>query len=197
LAESLYHITGAAFAEQLHTVGPKVFDQLFSELYPSLCVVADRYINNREVARDLVADLFLSLWKDRHKLSSITDMASFLYRTTRNRSFSYLRDQQVVKKHEISLKDTAANQEPSLLEQRVFEAEYIKLLYKAIEELPPECKRVVKLGLEGATTAQIAEQLGVTPAAVSNQKNRAIRLLRFKIPLPVLLVIALGLFPDR
>ena len=39
------------------------FEALFRQYYPSMCVIAGKLVANREVAEDIVQDVFLSFWK--------------------------------------------------------------------------------------------------------------------------------------
>ncbi len=162
--------------------GSAAFDQLFHQLYARLCVFADRYIDNEEAAKDIVSDLFLTLWNERGKLSDVKDVSAYLYVAARYRSLNYLRHSHMLRKHELQLQQSWLAGEQLAIDQPIYEAETIRLLYKAVDELPSECRQVAMLSLQGLSTGEIARQLQITPAAVSNQKARAVRLLKFKIP---------------
>ena len=66
------------------------FEVLFRERYSSLCRFVYGYVHSREVAQDIVQDLFLRLWeRARIPIASLT--AAYLYTAVRNRALSYLR----------------------------------------------------------------------------------------------------------
>ena len=39
------------------------FEALFRQYYPSMCVIAGKLVANREVAEDIVQDVFIRLWE--------------------------------------------------------------------------------------------------------------------------------------
>ena len=77
-----------------------------------------------------------------------------------------------------------------LLPIRVFliEEEMLGQLYRAIEELPTECARVFKLGLEGLSNQEIADTLSVSIHTVKTQKQRAMSVLKQRFGIGTILV---------
>jgi RNA polymerase sigma-70 factor (ECF subfamily) len=183
LSAHSYHITGRDLLIRINNEGPTAFDELFNHFYAPLCVFADRYVADEETARDIIADLFLSIWKDRATLADVDDVPAYLYTAARNKSLNYLKRARMLKKHEVNLQKQILETEQITIDQSIYEAETIRLLYGAIEFLPSECKQVVHMSLQGLSTTEIANKLRITAGAVSNQKARAIRLLKFKIPI--------------
>lgn len=154
------------------------FETLFSEMHASLCLMANRLLHDEDLAKDLVADIFLRLWENRHGLGEVRNIQAYLYTSTRNRCLDQLKKV----KHIVDQELTALQQPGEHFLQVIYDAETIRLLDKAIMTLPPECRKVVELGLEGLSTNEIAEKLSVSASAVSNQKNRAARLLKEQLP---------------
>jgi len=158
------------------------FDGLFIEMYPALCLVANRILSDEATAKDIVSEVFLQLWKSRTFLDEVRNIRAYLYVATRNRSLNHLKK---LKRNEKKVQGAYEKQlEEKTYEdilQNVFNAEAVRILHEAILTLPPECTKVVQLNIEGLSTNEIALKLGISPSAVSHQKARAIRLLRGKI----------------
>ena len=167
----------------------QAFDQLFLEMYPALCLVATRLAVEEEPARDLASDIFLRLWENRASLTHVRDIRAYLYVAARNHSLNYLKK---VKGTEIHHHQVAAElpQEPATDEvlQSIYHAETLRILKKAIDGLPDACRNVVMLSVEGYSSNEIAARLGISASAVSNQKARAVRLLKEQMPVSLLLV---------
>ncbi|MET6996891.1 RNA polymerase sigma-70 factor [Chitinophaga defluvii] len=178
---------------RLHEGDVAAFDQLFIEMYPALCVLSDRIVEDEAAAKDIVSEVFLQLWKTRTFLNEVRSINAYLYVATRNHSLNHLKK---LKRNEKKVRQAYDRQleEKSYEDilQNVFNAEAIRLLHEAILTLPPECTKVVQLNIEGLSTNEIALQLGISPSAVSHQKARAIRLLRGKIA-PGMVLISLFL----
>ena len=71
----------------------------------------------------------------------------------------------------------------------MIEEELLGQLYRAIEELPTECARVFKLGLEGLSNQEIADTLKVSIHTVKTQKQRAMTTLKNRFGAGVVLVV--------
>ena len=49
------------------------FEALFRQYYPSMCVIAGKLVANREVAEDIVQDVFIRLWEKKAEYDKIPD----------------------------------------------------------------------------------------------------------------------------
>lgn len=178
---------------RLHEGDVAAFDQLFIEMYPALCVLSDRIVEDEAAAKDIVSEVFLQLWKTRTFLNEVRSINAYLYVATRNHSLNHLKKLKRNEKKVRQAYDRQLEEKPyEDILQSVFKAEVVRILHEAILTLPPECTKVVQLNIEGLSTNEIALQLGISPSAVSHQKARAIRLLREKIA-PGMVLISLFL----
>jgi RNA polymerase sigma-70 factor (family 1) len=166
------------------------FEQLFFEMHAALCLLANGILHHEETAKDIVADIFLKFWEKKESLSHVKNVKAFLYTSTRNRCLDYLKKQKPESGVEqASLENQWKETSDNHFLQAIYDAETTRQLYRAIESLPPECRKVVELGLEGFSTNEIAEKLGISSSAVSNQKSRAVKLLKAQLPAAVVLVL--------
>ena len=62
-------------------------------------------------------------------------------------------------------------------------------IYRAIDELPSECGRVFRLGLEGLSNQEIADTLSISVNTVKTQKQRAMAVLKKRFSTGMLLVL--------
>ncbi|AEV98745.1 RNA polymerase, sigma-24 subunit, ECF subfamily [Niastella koreensis GR20-10] len=156
------------------------FDRVFDEFFPQLQFFATRVTGDAEEARDIVNQVFLSLWKLRSRFETLVNIKAFLYITTRNHCFNYLRHRQrqetVKKEYGNSLEDVADEQN---MELRMIETEVMKKVYEKIEELPDKCKQIFKLTyLEGLQAGEIAQKLNISTSTVTTQRHIGIKYLR-------------------
>lgn len=172
----------------------EAFDKLFLEMYPALCLLSNKLVNDETAAKDIVSEVFLQLWKNRAFLSEVRSINAYLYVATRNRSLNHLKKlKRNEKKIQLAYEKQLNDKSYEDILQDVFNAEAVRVLHTAISTLPPECTKVVQLNIEGLSTNEIALQLGISASAVSHQKARAIRLLREKmIPGVVIISLLLG-----
>ncbi|OQP48050.1 hypothetical protein A4H97_29905 [Niastella yeongjuensis] len=157
-----------------------VFDRVFDEFFPQMQFFATRLIGDGEEARDIVNQVFLSLWNLRSRFETLVNIKAFLYITTRNHCFNYLRRrqrQQAGKKEYESRLAVIADEHN--VELRMIESEVMQKIYDKIEELPNRCKQIFKLTyLEGLHAGEIAKQLNISTSTVTTQRHIAIKYLK-------------------
>lgn len=170
------------------------FDQLYRQFYPALSLLAFNVSKSREAAQDIVSDVFLHLWEGRGAIRNVVDIKAYLYISTRNRTFNYLKSKSLRSVEALNEQAMAA-QEPSAdtFFQTLLETETIRALREGIDLLPAECKKVIELVLKGYSTNEISHLLGISASAVSHQKSRAVRILKDKIFLAVLMALPTAL----
>ncbi|WP_343306649.1 sigma-70 family RNA polymerase sigma factor [Chitinophaga niabensis] len=171
----------------------EAFRQFFANMYPALFSLTQRLVADEEVAKDIVSDIFLQVWETRSTLSAVENIRAYLYVATRNRTLKYLKKE---KPSGSTINDQWEKADPDIFLHALYDTETIRVLHEAIQTLPEECKKVILLGLEGHGTNDISRLLEISASAVSNQKSRAIRLLREKLP-PELFLLCIYLFSEQ
>ena len=120
------------------------------------------------------------------KIMSLLPIRVFLYQTARNKCLDLLKHEQVVHKHEAALIQELSEDS---LDEKMIEEEVLGEIYRAIDELPPECRRVFRLGLEGLSNQEIADSLSISINTVRTQKQRAMIVLKKRFSMGTLLVL--------
>src|SRR3989440_11560361 len=83
-----------AWAVRIRAGDAAAFERAFRASLPALCKFACRYVHSREVAQELVHDVFATLWEERARLS-VGKLKSYLYAAVRNSAISHLRHERV------------------------------------------------------------------------------------------------------
>ncbi|MDH6305644.1 RNA polymerase sigma-70 factor (family 1) [Parabacteroides sp. PF5-5] len=162
-------------------------ESLFRSHYRPLRAYAFRFVNNREVAEDIVQDVFFELWSKRDTIyfDKPEVVKSYLFKSVYNRSLNALSHQ--TQKEQLRLENTneslllddylsiyMQNQEQSLLLK-----ELKTEIGKFINTLPPQCKKVFILSRSyELKNKEIAEQLGISIKAVEKQITKALHELK-------------------
>ncbi len=162
------------------------FDQLYRDFYPALYLLSYKIAGSQDIAKDIVADVFLQLWEGRGSLGHIQNIKAYLYISARNKTLNYLNTKHFSVREASDENISPLQPSADAFFQDLLHVETVRMLRQAVAHLPPECKKVMELVLKGHSTNEIAEILGISPSAVSHQKTRAVRILREKI-LPALL----------
>ncbi len=157
----------------------KAYSLLVEQYHHQLCAYAHSLGRDREMARDIVQNVFFRIWKKRHKLSTDQSFKSFLYRSVYNEFIDQYRKKRPVlsleKKHIEVVEDFIEKDEATI--QKLF-----KLVQKEIHSLPPKSKRVFVLSKqEGLTNMEIAEHLNISLKTVEAHITKSFSLIRTKI----------------
>ena len=150
-------------------------DDLFRLNYRPLCLYALHYLQDTDLAEDIVQECFTTLWEKIGQGFPISNRRAYLYMAVRNRSLDHLRRKGLPTE---SLKpyDTYGIIEDDDAEERsAMEAR----LWTAIDSLPEKCRQVFLMSKrDGLRYEEIAEELGLSVNTVRNQISKALNVLK-------------------
>lgn len=152
----------------------------------SLYFYCNSILKNDTFAEDIVQESFVCFWERRKDFIQLLPIRVFLYQTAKNKCLDLLKHEAVVLKHET---DVIRELNDDCLDEKMIEEEVLGEIYRAIEELPTECARVFKLGLEGLSNQEIADTLSVSIHTVKTQKQRAMAVLKHRFGMETILVV--------
>jgi RNA polymerase sigma-70 factor (ECF subfamily) len=121
----------------------------------------------RPTADDLVQDTFVRLWERKATLPEKLDVQGYFMRTGRNLAIDHQRRSRIAPFVDgVDHLEFIADPSPSP-EGQAIAREQVRVLAKAIDQLPPRARAVFLMArLEGMTYMQIGEVLGVSPKTV-------------------------------
>ena len=151
-------------------------------------------VGNEEDASDILQDVFYQLASNHGMVESIENMASWLYRVTRNKIIDWYRKRKTESIDTMTAFDdededgyfsnlAALSSSQSDNPDAVFERQLVwDTMYEALSELPEEQREVFILHeLENKSFNEIAEQTGVSVNTLLSRKRYAVLYLREKL----------------
>lgn len=150
----------------------KVYILFFRELYTYSSML---YANAPSTAEDVIHDTFIDLWMSKVQFDALYKVKAYIYVAIRNDFKNYI----VRNKRLVAYYDTIDSGETMSVD--VFEAEVYSVIDEALNILPADYARVIKLSLEGYKASEIAHKLNRTPQNVYNIKHEAISILKDKV----------------
>lgn len=166
------------------------FRAYYEQYRKALCFFAFRTIKDEAVARDLVQEVFVNLWKSRAAITSDTHLRLFLYQALRHRCLNWFRDRKV---EEEFREEYSRLVDDTDFADRVVEEEVQRIILQQIALLPSEQRRVVELHLAGKDNNEIAAIMQVSINTVRTHKARARKTLRERLDyLFVFLLVGIG-----
>lgn len=157
------------------------FAEVFHQYFKILRIYAQRFLDDREEAEEVVQDVFVKFWEKCASLAPDSSVKSYLYRSVHNSCLNQLKHQKVRDSYQqYVLKQLDEGVEDGHLLGSVEDTTQRILL--EIDQLPPRCSEIFKLSrIEGLKYQEIAEHLEISVKTVEVQMGKALRVLRDKL----------------
>lgn len=159
----------------------KAFEKLFKSYYPRLYGYAIRYINDPEVARDILQECFMRFWEQRNQLKNIS-LTSYLFTMVRNSCLNHLKHLSIVDNHKLKYLSKVEGDERLYYwdfglssDQQLIYDELQNEIEKALDKLPDRCREVFIMSrFKDKKNREIAEELGISTTAVEKHISKAL-----------------------
>lgn len=149
--------------------------EVFAEYYGALCYYASRILEDRETVEDVVQEIFTQLLEKKMVFESATHLKNHLYLSVKNACLNHLR-RNISRERYFEFLKTQEETDP---ENENTMLEVYRLLAAAVDQLPPECKKVYQLAyFEDLSNEQIAVRLEVSINTVRTHKARGKSLIK-------------------
>lgn len=154
---------------------------LFKQYYPYLCSHAIRFVYSREVAEDIVAEVFTNFWQNKVYESFQGPFVSYLYKAVRNRVINYLRWE--VNKSKSLEAESVQYPASAPIPDEILQIDELHLrIQEIVASLPPQQRRVFMLSrFEGKKYAEIASELQISVKAVEAHVSKALAFFRRRL----------------
>ena len=149
----------------------KEYKSLFNKLYKSLCLFADKYIDNVEVSKDIVQDIFIKIWEDKVTFRSKNNTKSYLYTAVKNKSLDYLKSKQYRTTEKLDTNQIETLETEAFFLREVVIVETSKVIDNAINTLPNKCAQIIRLSIKNLSNSEIAKEQGISINTVKAQKE--------------------------
>ncbi len=151
------------------------FNQLFERFYRRLCLFVFQYTEDGDASQDVVQELFIRLWTNRHRIVIQDSVSGYLFHSARNASLNYVRSQ---KNRERALKEMQANEAELENESHEYE-NFLIQLQQCIDKLPERSRQVFMMNrFQELKLADISEKLHVSVKTIKNQLWKSLQYLR-------------------
>lgn len=154
----------------------KAYKELFFLFYKALSQFAFSFVRSREMAEEIVSDVFINIWKGRKHLQEIDNLKTYLYISTKNISLKYLLKQQKQVAIAIDALTIELESQDIHPDQMMITADMVSKITAAVNQLPPRCKLVYKFIKEdGLRYKEVASILSISVKTIDNQLAIALK----------------------
>ena len=172
--------TEAALLENLRANDALAFAELYDRYWQHLYATAYRKLGSREGAEEVVQDIFVALWQNRHG-PAIEHLPAYLLTAVRYRVLDMLKARQPRESYRTHVRHHAPRQDHNT-EETVAADDLSLALLSSLRQLPEHTREVFRLSrLEHQSVPEIAARLNVSRKTVEYHLTRALKALRFSL----------------
>ncbi|MDQ3534409.1 MAG: RNA polymerase sigma-70 factor, partial [Bacteroidota bacterium] len=152
---------------------------IFKKYYNQLCNSSYRIVQDEEIAKDIVQEVFIRFWEN-HSPSTINNLQAYLKKSVINSSLNYLQKHQKVK---FAILDNALEIADTNYTDSISQVNDLEIaISQAVSQLPPACRVTFCLSrYEELSNSEIAAELGISIKAVEKHITKALKF--FKVNL--------------
>ena len=144
------------------------FEKIYRLYSPRLFGRLLKLVKSEQQAQEILQDVFLKIWDQRKSIDPEKSFRSFLFKIAENKVYDFFRRVTWDKNLESEL-IVLSTDDHTVIEAFLSGDENLKLLDKAIEDLPPQRQQVFRLcKLEGKTYKEVSELLGISVSTISD-----------------------------
>lgn len=153
----------------------KALQYLFDTYYKELVRYSIKFVMNKEIAEEIVQDVFIRIWNNRDTIIIGKSIDAYLFTSVKNGSINYLKSK-YARIRFVDLDDTGMLPVHQTAEDDIITGELKKALKQAVHCLPPKCKIIFNLSRNaGLSNEKIANQLNISRKTVQAQIGIAIQ----------------------
>ena len=161
------------------------FADLFKSYFQDLMRFVCSYVNDEEVAKDIVHEVFFALLRNKKRLDVSYSMKSYLFTLARNYALNYLKHLRVIAMNEREVSDLLENagEELGVYEER------LNRLNEKLAELPEKQREVLmKCFVEGRKYKDVADEMEISVNSLKTHISRGLKFLRNELREDVVLL---------
>jgi RNA polymerase sigma-70 factor (ECF subfamily) len=150
------------------------FAIIFHTYYEPLYQFAGKFVNDTQIAEDIVQNVFTQLWRERENRNIERNLKAYLYKMVYNHALNYIkREKRTISINETDMLSADSNDSPEeLLDRKELQLK----VQQAIEKLPQKCGQIYRMKrYDHLRYNEIAEILGVSINTVKTQMKRALQ----------------------
>ena len=158
----------------------RAFETIFHKYYASLCFFANNFLRDKEAAKDIVQDVFVLLYEKKYQFPNLNALKAFLYQCVHDKALNYIEKRRIRSEIESQLDIPLYEENTYFLRQT--ETEMYEEIFRAIDELPTECRRIFKMSyIERLSIQEISQRLNIADTTIKTQRARAKKFLQERL----------------
>jgi RNA polymerase sigma-70 factor (ECF subfamily) len=167
------------------------FKEIYGRYWKKLFGEAFKRLKNKELAEEVVQEIFTSFWLKRHSIQATANIGGYLHLAVYNGVIDLYRKELVKAKYKEAFKVVHSELDTST-EDSILLKELTYTIQTEVSHLPDKCRSVYELSRnEHKSNKEIALYLGISEKTVENHLTRALKKLRVGLSHYMLILLVL------
>lgn len=156
----------------------QAFKALYLQFKNPIYAYALKFFKSRELAEELVQEVFMRIWKYRDKLDEQGNISAYLYQIARNSIYEQLKKASRDKELRVTL-FSQGSESGMIIETEYTHKELLEVYTRAVDLLPRQRKKVFQMSRnDNLSHEEIAQILDISKNTVKDQVTKASRFIR-------------------
>lgn len=165
----------------------KAFEILFLQYQPKLVFFLRGFIKDNEQVRDMVQDIFLSIWNNKAKLAEVKSFKAYIYKIAKNAVCNYY--DHIIVNEKFLAEQLTRPSDAEETEEIIFAKQLQGMIDATVSQMPPQRKQIYIMSrIEGMSNSDIAEKLNINKRTVENHLTAALADIRKVIGIWIILI---------
>jgi len=154
----------------------QAFILIFRKYYVDMIVFAGTFIPEKNVCEDIVQNVFMKMWENRHDLNLHTSIKSYLIKSVRNQCIDEVRHRKIEHRYASDFDGKLWDRDT---EDYILYSDLNRHLYMAMAKLPKEERAALIMSRrDGLKYTEIAARCNVSVRTIENRVSKALARLR-------------------
>lgn len=156
------------------------FEEIYLRYWKKLYSSAFKRVQSKEIAEELIQDIFTSLWTNR-EIHQIEILSAYLTSAVKYKVINYF-EKEMSRKVYFEIQGQSPEPMINSTEEVVLLNELNSALEREIQKLPPKRKEIFKLSRQQhLSIKQVASHLGISEKTAENQLGKALKVLKVNL----------------
>lgn len=163
---------------RLNSSDNRAFTEIYDRYWKQMLQIAWNHTQRSDIAKDIVHDVFMSLWERKHNFNADC-IAAYLATSIKFQCFKFYQKEQ--RRSKLALQNYRF--EEKVLDEQEWDAAFLRDFIEGIvEEMPPRCKLIFRYSRnEGLNNREIAKKTNITEKGVEKTLGRALKIIRVEL----------------
>jgi RNA polymerase sigma-70 factor (family 1) len=155
------------------------YKQVFERYWEKLFAFVYNHLHEREVSREIVQEVFVTLWAKRKELQIVSSISAYLFSACKYRMLNEIRSGKVRQKYAADFEQFVKQTFDNSNEEQQDLIDLENAISKSIASLPEKCQIIFRMSREEHLPIKnIAQRMNITTKTVENHLSNALRHLR-------------------